>query len=63
VEHYGSDTIQEVILTASGGPFRDFSAEKLRNVRVTDALNLLVEKVTPSANHLPRNKTYRSNVE
>ncbi|MBO5137429.1 MAG: 1-deoxy-D-xylulose-5-phosphate reductoisomerase [Spirochaetaceae bacterium] len=39
VEHYGSDTIQEVILTASGGPFRDFSAEKLRNVSVTDALN------------------------
>lgn len=31
--------VAEVILTASGGAFRDFTAEQLKNVRVADALN------------------------
>jgi len=31
--------VAELILTASGGAFRDFTAEQLQNVRVADALN------------------------
>ncbi len=33
------DVIRKIIITASGGPFRDYSPEQLNNVTVEDALN------------------------
>ncbi len=33
------DEIEKIYLTASGGPFRNFSLEKLKNVTIADALN------------------------
>ncbi|PKD44530.1 1-deoxy-D-xylulose-5-phosphate reductoisomerase [Rhodohalobacter barkolensis] len=33
------DSIQKIIITASGGPFRDFSMDALKDVTVQDALN------------------------
>lgn len=33
------DTVERLIITASGGPFRTFTAEQLRHVTVNDALN------------------------
>jgi 1-deoxy-D-xylulose-5-phosphate reductoisomerase len=33
------DSIDSIILTASGGPFRTYSMEKLRNITVSEALN------------------------
>ena len=42
--------VNKIILTASGGPFRDFSKEALKNVTVKDALNhptwAMGEKIT-----------------
>lgn len=35
----GKNDIRQIILTASGGPFRNFDKDKLRNVTVADALN------------------------
>lgn len=37
-EAHGADCIDEVVLTASGGPFRGYSRERLERVRVEDAL-------------------------
>jgi 1-deoxy-D-xylulose-5-phosphate reductoisomerase len=34
----GRDALDEVLITASGGPFRTWSAEKLKEVRLEDAL-------------------------
>lgn len=34
----GRDKIAEIVLTASGGPFRNYSAERLANVTLEDAL-------------------------
>ncbi len=31
--------IQKIIITASGGPFKDYTAQQLKNVKVEDALN------------------------
>jgi len=36
---YSNDTIREILLTASGGPFRNLSVEQMRNVTVEDALS------------------------
>lgn len=38
IEKFGSASIENVVLTASGGPFRTFSKEMLNNVTVEDAL-------------------------
>lgn len=33
------DTVEKIIITASGGPFRQYSREKMKSITVTDALN------------------------
>lgn len=33
------ENVSEIIITASGGPFRNYSLEQLKNVTLTDALN------------------------
>ncbi len=38
-EKIGRENVAELVITASGGPFREFSAEKLKSVTVKDALN------------------------
>lgn len=37
-EKIGKENISEIVITASGGPFREFSKEKLASVTVEDAL-------------------------
>lgn len=39
INQAGKDNIDEIVITASGGPFRDFSDEQLKNVTVEQALN------------------------
>jgi len=39
IQRENIDNISEIILTASGGPFRNFSMEQMRDVTVEDALN------------------------
>lgn len=39
IEHYGHDSIDKIILTASGGPFRELASDKLASVTLEDALN------------------------
>jgi len=38
LEAHGHDALEEIILTASGGPFRQFSREQLEQVTLKDAL-------------------------
>lgn len=38
INRYGKAAVKEIILTASGGPFREFSTEKLKTVKPQDAL-------------------------
>ena len=38
IEAHGADNVSEIILTASGGPFRKHSMEQLKNVTPEDAL-------------------------
>jgi 1-deoxy-D-xylulose-5-phosphate reductoisomerase len=38
LEAFGRDSVEEVLLTASGGPFRDYSMEQLESAGVKDAL-------------------------
>jgi len=38
IEAHGSDSLDEIILTASGGPFRDCSVEEMKKVSPQDAL-------------------------
>ena len=38
INQCGRSCIDEIIITASGGPFRNYSAEKLKNVTLQDAL-------------------------
>lgn len=38
VNHYGSRRISEIIITASGGPFRNYTRAQLESVTVEDAL-------------------------
>ena len=38
VENFGSENISKIVITASGGPFREYSAEQLKNVTVEQAL-------------------------
>ncbi|GMO30096.1 MAG: 1-deoxy-D-xylulose-5-phosphate reductoisomerase [Termitinemataceae bacterium] len=38
VNAHGRDALQEIIITASGGPFRKYTKEQLQNVQVEDAL-------------------------
>ena len=38
IQAHGKDNVSEIILTASGGPFRKYSAEKLSRVTPQDAL-------------------------
>ena len=38
LEAHGRDRVSEIILTASGGPFRNYSMEQLKNVSAKDAL-------------------------
>lgn len=38
IEAYGKDSISEIILTASGGPFRTWDTAKLAHIRPEDAL-------------------------
>ena len=33
-----TDNVEKIIITASGGPFRDYSKEQLKNIKVEDAL-------------------------
>ncbi len=47
VEKIGKENISKVIITASGGPFRKFSKEDLRNVTVAQALNHPTWKMGP----------------
>lgn len=39
VERIGKQNIQKILITASGGPFRNFTTEQLKNVTVEQALN------------------------
>lgn len=39
LEAHGADAVEEVILTASGGPFRQYSREQLEQVSLQDALS------------------------
>ncbi|MBR1911837.1 MAG: 1-deoxy-D-xylulose-5-phosphate reductoisomerase, partial [Treponema sp.] len=39
INQAGKQNIQEVIITASGGPFKDFTEEQLKNVTVEQALH------------------------
>jgi len=38
IEGFGSDNVAEIILTASGGPFRNHSLEQLKDIKPEDAL-------------------------
>ena len=38
IESYGKESVAEIILTASGGPFRSFDAARLSTVTASDAL-------------------------
>lgn len=38
IEKYGPDAVSQIILTASGGPFRSLGAEDLKHVKAQDAL-------------------------
>ncbi|AEF80639.1 1-deoxy-D-xylulose-5-phosphate reductoisomerase [Leadbettera azotonutricia] len=38
IEAHGRENVEEIILTASGGPFRNFSLDKLKNVAPAEAL-------------------------
>lgn len=38
IQHYGRDSISKIVITASGGPFRNLSREQLKKVTVKDAL-------------------------
>ncbi|HKL85016.1 MAG TPA: 1-deoxy-D-xylulose-5-phosphate reductoisomerase [Treponemataceae bacterium] len=38
IENFGKDSVSEIILTASGGPFRTLSAKQLNSVTAKDAL-------------------------
>jgi len=33
------DTVEKIVITASGGPFREYSKQKMRDITVKDALN------------------------
>jgi 1-deoxy-D-xylulose-5-phosphate reductoisomerase len=44
---HGADTIAEIILTASGGPFRNYQKEELAAITVEDALNHPTWKMGP----------------
>jgi 1-deoxy-D-xylulose-5-phosphate reductoisomerase len=39
VNAHGAETVAEIILTCSGGPFKDYTANALSRVRAKDALN------------------------
>jgi 1-deoxy-D-xylulose-5-phosphate reductoisomerase len=39
IQGYGPDTIDRMHLTASGGPFRTWSADQIQNATIADALN------------------------
>lgn len=39
IEGESMESIQKIIITASGGPFRDYSAEQMKSITVEDALN------------------------
>lgn len=39
VEKIGKENISKIVITASGGPFREFTKEQLKNVTVEQALN------------------------
>lgn len=38
IQKYGKESVQEIILTASGGPFKNLPKEKLKNVTLADTL-------------------------
>ncbi|MBI2651058.1 1-deoxy-D-xylulose-5-phosphate reductoisomerase [Candidatus Woesearchaeota archaeon] len=38
IEGKGIEQVKKIIITASGGPFRDYTKEKLKNIKVKDAL-------------------------
>ena len=38
VENFGSENISKIVITASGGPFREYTSEQLKNVTVEQAL-------------------------
>ena len=39
VENFGKENISKIVITASGGPFREYSSEQLKSVTVEQALN------------------------
>ena len=39
IERIGKENVSKIIITASGGPFREFTKEELKNVTVEQALN------------------------
>ena len=47
IEAHGSEAIHEIILTASGGPFRTYTAEDLATVTLEQALNHPTWKMGP----------------
>jgi len=47
IEAHGIDAIHEIILTASGGPFRTYTAEQLATVTLDQALNHPTWKMGP----------------
>ncbi len=38
IEHYGKESLDKIVITASGGPFRKKTADELQQVTVADAL-------------------------
>jgi 1-deoxy-D-xylulose-5-phosphate reductoisomerase len=47
IQAHGNDKIDEIILTASGGPFRNYKKENLAAITVEDALNHPTWKMGP----------------
>jgi 1-deoxy-D-xylulose-5-phosphate reductoisomerase len=47
IEAHGAENIDEIILTASGGPFRNYTQEELAAIKVEDALNHPTWKMGP----------------
>lgn len=47
VNQVGKENLSKIVITASGGPFREYSAEQLENVTVKQALNHPTWKMGP----------------
>jgi len=47
IQAHGSEAIEEIILTASGGPFRNFTLKEMENIKPQDALDHPTWKMGP----------------